>query len=145
MAIKNLKAFQKKLEKRLVKNPSNHLQHLVQRSATIVENEAVNSIRGGNKTGRVYMRGGKEHTASAAGEAPATDTGALASGITTRVKTEGTQVIGQIIANSFNVTPYAKDLEFGTTSMKPRPFMQPALEKNRPKIRRIFKKGGYID
>ena len=55
MAIKNLKAYQKKLEKRIDKNPTNHLQHLVQRSATIVENEAVNSIRGGNKTGRVYM------------------------------------------------------------------------------------------
>ena len=43
------------------------------------------------------------------------------------------------------MTPYAKDLEFGTTNMRPRPYMQPALEKNRPQIKRIFKKGGYID
>ena len=91
------------------------------------------------------MRGGKPHTASASGEAPATATGKIIEGITTKVKTEGTKVIGQIIAYSFNVTPYAKDLEFGTTNMRPRPYMQPALEKYRPQIKRIFKKGGYID
>ena len=143
--IKNLKAFQDRLEKRIVTNPEKHIKHLVQRSASLVEGEAKKSIASGNKSGRTYMRGGKPHTASAAGEAPATDTGKLIEGITTKVKTEGTKVIGQIIANSFNVTPYAKDLEFGTTNMRPRPYMQPALEKNRPQIKRIFKKGGYID
>ena len=145
IGIKNLKAVQNKLKKRLVTNPENHLKDLVQRSASLVEGEAKKSIASGNKSGRTYMRGGKPHTASASGEAPATDTGKLIEGITTKVKTEGTKVIGQIIANSFNVTPYAKDLEFGTTNMRPRPYMQPALEKNRPQIKRIFKKGGYID
>ena len=42
--IKNLKAFQKKLEKRLVKNPEKHLKHLVQRSTSLVENTAKESI-----------------------------------------------------------------------------------------------------
>ena len=31
---------------------------------------------------------------------------------------------------------YSAALEFGTSKMSARPFMQPALEENRPKIRR---------
>ena len=143
--IKNLKAFQNRLEKKAVTNPEKHLKNLVNRAVMIVSEEAINSIRSGNKSGRTYMRGGKPHTASAAGEAPATDTGVLINSITTKVTTKGTTVIGQIIANSTNLAPYAKDLEFGTTNMRPRPFMQPALERNRPKLKRMFKKGGYID
>ena len=42
--IQNLKGFQKKLEKRLVKNPEKHLKHLVQRSTTLVEGTAKQSI-----------------------------------------------------------------------------------------------------
>ena len=52
------------------------------------------------------------------------------------VKSNGT-VVGQIIS----AAPYSKALEFGTTQMTERPFMQPALEKNRRKIERMFKKG----
>lgn len=143
--IKDLKAFQNKLKKRMVTNPEKHLKGLVQRSTTIVEGTAKQSIASGNKTGRTYMKGGVSHTASAPGEPPATDTGKLVEGITSKVRSEGTKVIGEIIANSFNITPYAKDLEFGTKNMRPRPYMQPALERNRPKIKRIFKEGGYVD
>jgi HK97 gp10 family phage protein len=138
--IKNLKAFQDKLERRIVDNPEKHLKTLVTRCTLIVENHAKQSIASGSPSGRTYTRGGISHTASAAGEPPATDTGFLVSNITSSVKTEGTQVIGQIIASA----PYAKPLEFGTTNMSPRPFMQPALNKNRSKIKRIFKEGGYI-
>jgi len=138
--IKNLKAFQDKLEKRIVDNPEKHLKSLVTRATLIVENHAKQSIASGSPSGRTYTRGGISHTASAAGQPPATDTGFLVSNITSKVKTEGTQVIGQIIASA----PYAKPLEFGTSNMSARPFMQPALNKNRAKINRIFKKGGYL-
>ncbi len=138
--IKDLKAFQNKLKKRMVTNPEKHLKGLVQRSTTLVEGTVKQSIASGNKTGRTYMKGGVSHTASAPGEPPATDTGFLVQNITSQVKSEGTKVIGQIVASA----PYAKALEFGTTNMKPRPYMQPALERNRPKIKRIFKTGGYL-
>ena len=46
-------------------------------------------------------------------------------------------VVGQIIS----AAPYSAHLEFGTTQMTERPFMQPALEKNRRKIQGMFKKG----
>ena len=138
--IKNLSAFESKLKKSLTQDPMKELRKLVQRSALLVEGEAKKSIASGKPTGKTYKRGGITHTASAAGQPPATDTGFLVSQITTSVKTEGTKVVGQIVASA----PYAKPLEFGTTNMAARPFMQPALEKNRAKIDKIFKKGGYI-
>lgn len=140
--IQNLKGFQKKLEKRLVKNPENHLKHLVQRSASLVEGTAKESILSGG-TGITYQKYNprRQHTASAEGEPPASDTGFLVGSISTSVKKQGTAVVGQIIASA----EYAPYLEFGTSDIRPRPFMQPALERNRPRIKRIFKEGGYID
>ena len=49
-------------------------------------------------------------------------------------------VVGQIISSA----PYSKPLEFGTVNMQPRPFMQPALQKNKQKIVSIFKYEGVI-
>jgi HK97 gp10 family phage protein len=140
--IQNLKGFIKKLEKRLVKNPEKHLKHLVQRSTSLVEETVLDSIRSGG-TGITYQKYNprRQHTASAEGEPPATDTGFLVGSISSNVKKRGTSVVGQIIASA----PYAPHLEFGTSTIRPRPFMQPALERNRPKIKRIFKKGGYIE
>ena len=140
--IQNLQGFQKKLKKRIVDNPEKHLKQLVQRATTTVEGTAKESIMSGG-SGRTYQKYNprRQHTASAKGEPPATDTGFLVSNITSSVKQQGTSVIGQIVASA----PYASFLEFGTSTIDPRPFMQPALEKNRPKIKRMFKKGGYVD
>ena len=52
------------------------------------------------------------------------------------VKANGT-VVGQIISSA----PYSKHLEFGTVNMTERPFMQPALQKNKRKIENLFRKG----
>ena len=140
--IQNLQGFQKKLKKRMVDNPEKHLKQLVQRATTTVEGTAKESIMSGG-TGRTYQKYNprRQHTASAKGEPPATDTGFLVSNITSSVKQQGTSVVGQIVASA----PYAPYLEFGTSTIDPRPFMQPALERNRPKIKRMFKKGGYVD
>jgi HK97 gp10 family phage protein len=105
----------------------------------MVQNTAKESIlRGG--TGKLYQKyePRRSHRASAPNQPPARDTGFLVSQITMNVdvKANGT-VIGQIIS----AAPYSKALEFGTTQMTERPFMQPALEKNRRKIERMFKKG----
>ena len=134
LKITNLKAFNKKLEKRL---QDNKVKEYVTRATNMVENTAQESIKN-RGTGRTYKRGDITHTASAAGQPPATDTGFLGQNITMNVdvKSNGT-VVGQIIS----AAPYSKALEFGTTNMDARPFMQPALEKNKRKIERLFKKG----
>jgi HK97 gp10 family phage protein len=136
LKITNLKAFNKKLEKRL---QDNKVKEYVTRGTMMVQNTAKESILKGG-TGRTYEKyePRRTHTASAPNQPPASDTGFLVSQITMNVdvKSNGT-VVGQIISSA----PYSKALEFGTTQMTERPFMQPALEKNRRKIESMFKKG----
>ena len=134
--ILNLKGFNKKLNKRL---SDNKVKEYVTRGTMMVQNTAKQSILAGG-TGRTYEKyePRRTHTASAPNQPPASDTGFLASNITmdVDVKANGT-VVGQIISSA----PYSKHLEFGTVNMTERPFMQPALEKNKRKIERMFKKG----
>ena len=149
MAYKNLNAFKKRLSKRLAQNPKSNVKKAVAKSTMVVREEAIYSILGGNKSGRTYVKYNprRTHTASAAGQAPASDTGTLASGITTAVEVERNAVVGKIIAYASDggSDNYAKHLEFGTTNMAARPFMQPALNNKSDKIISIFRKEGLID
>jgi len=142
-SLKNLKSFNKRLEKRLKRDAMTQIKRNVTRGVMLVRNTAVEEIQRGTKTGETYelYSPRRTHTSSAPGEFPATDTGFLVSQISTDVHTKGNSVVGQIISSA----PYSKHLEFGTTKMSARPFMQPSLEKNKRKIREIFRKGGYVD
>ena len=89
-------------------------------------------IQRGPKTGVTYTRrkGGNvsgEHRASAPGEAPATDTGALVSSVYFENKGQATAVIGSRL-------DYAGYLEFGTQKIAPRPSWTPAAEAAQPKL-----------
>lgn len=144
MSFKNIGAFKKRLAKRLEANPLENSKRAVTRATMVVRNHAVESIVRGGKSGVIYEKYDprRTHQASRAGEAPASDTGFLASQITQNVKTKPDgSVVGQIVS----AAPYSKYLEFGTTQMQPRPYMQPALNKNKTKILEIFKKEGVID
>jgi HK97 gp10 family phage protein len=140
--IKNLTAFNKSLKKRFTKDALFETKRKMNRSVDIVRNHVVESIQRGAKSGETYelYNPRRTHTASAPDQPPATDTGFLVSNVSTQVKTQGKKVIGQIVSSA----PYSVHLEFGTTNMKARPFMQPALEKNKRKIQRIFREGKYI-
>ena len=88
------------------------------------------AIQGPPKTGREYPRGAngdKIHRASAPGQAPATDTGALVSSTYISRVNSFTQAIGSRL-------DYAFYLEFGTLRMEPRPSWVPAAEKNAPRL-----------
>ena len=117
------------------------------RSTDVVRNEVVTSISAGG-TGRTYRKynPNRTHQASSSGNPPATDTGVLKSGISTRVEVERNALVGKIIAYAptNKGDNYALFLEFGTTDMEARPFMQPALDKNAKKIQQIFKSEGVI-
>lgn len=140
--IKNLTAFNKSLKKRFTKDALFETKRKMNRSVDIVRNHVVESIQRGAKSGETYelYNPRRTHTASAPGQPPATDTGFLVSNVSTQVKTQGKKVIGQIVSSA----PYSVHLEFGTTKMRPRPFMQPALQKNKRKIQKIFGEGKYI-
>jgi HK97 gp10 family phage protein len=77
------------------------------------------------KSGRTYKIAGRTHIASSEGESPAILTGKLFDSV--RVKTFGTDI--EFGAGGRGIG-YAKYLEIGTSKMKKRPFILPAVEEN---------------
>lgn len=82
------------------------------------------------KHGVEYRRGGKTHVASAPGEAPAVDIGALMASVQAREDTDDLHWEVRVGAE------YGVHLEFGTVHIAPRPFMAPAAEGQRDAFER---------
>lgn len=87
------------------------------------------------KSGAVYPRGGKSHTASAPGEAPARDTGHLGQSTTFKlinVQEASSSSVAEVVVSA----EYALALEFGREdgSIAPRPFVRPAFNANKAEI-----------
>ena len=72
--------------------------------------------------------GKKGHHPSYAGNPPAPDTGTLMRSITHEVSGNGKQVVGEVGSIIHN-SDYPKYLEFGTSKMKPRPWLSASLIK----------------
>ena len=81
------------------------------------------SILSGAKSGRQYYKNGARHTASAPGQSPANQTGDLVKSI--KVSKSKNKATVSISKN------YAVFLEFGTSKMRPRPFILPAFQKTK--------------
>lgn len=73
---------------------------------------------------------GKGHVPSRPGEAPNQDTGVLGNNIETVQKE---LLLVEVSSNA----PYSAALEFGTSKMGARPFMQPASDKMRPEVEKL--------
>lgn len=129
--VKNTDKVIKKLQQ-LPAKVTVEVKKAVETSALLVEGTAKTSIQRGPKSGEIYVRQNITHQASASGEAPATDTGALASSISHWFKDDGLSVlIGSYLQ-------YARFLEYGTVNMDARPFLFPSVESNRQAIRQMF-------
>ena len=105
------------------------LQDVIKGGAQTIRTEAINLIQKGAKSGRVYKRynPSRTHTASAPGQAPASDTGNLVRNIkVVQVNQDVTQVTSE--------ARYSKELEYGTSKMRARPFMFPAYKMSQDKI-----------
>jgi len=90
-------------------------------TALDIQARAQMAIMNPPKSGRIYRRGNVAHQASAPGEAPATDTGALVNSAYTKKLADADYETG------FTVE-YAAALEFGTPKIEPRPYLRPAVE-----------------
>lgn len=93
-----------------------------------IANKARRSMQG-EKHGKIYLRGGKPHHASAPGEPPAIDTGDLANSV-------------QIIrlgpsAHGITCAAHGFHLELGTSTIAPRPWITPPVEALRPEFPRL--------
>ena len=112
------------------------VEKAVNLATLMVHGDIVESIQQGSKSGVKYSVGGKSGQRSAKGEAPATDTGHLVSNIVPKISKQNNQVSGSITSRA----DYSYALEFGTSDMAKRPFMRPALNKNKKKIRSMIAK-----
>ncbi len=116
-----------------VKQLTRNAKQLVGEAGNLVRNTAVESIAQGAKSGVTYelYKPRRTHTSSASGEPPASDTGFLVNHIFLNIDTDG------LGASVESTADYSVFLEFGTTKMAARPFMQPALDSNLSKIRQL--------
>lgn len=103
-----------------------------------VEGDAKFNIQSGSRSGRVYKRGksGRTHIASAPGEFPKTDYGALVSSITAEYAfNKLSSTVGSRLS-----APHGHWLEFGTSKTKARPWLQPTIDSNKKYIQDKFDK-----
>ena len=86
----------------------------------------------GSGSGKVYEHDGKLHRASAPGKPPKTETGALSRSVSSKRSGTGKSEVRI-------KSPYAALLEYGTSKMRPRPFVAPALLELIKQIQKKFK------
>lgn len=102
-------------------------------SALEVEGNAERNISRGSRSGRVNPatagRRSQPHQASAPGEFPKSDTGALVASITHVIDADG---LGASVGTNIAYGPH---LEFGTTKMAARPWLKPTFDAAKERIR----------
>jgi phage gpG-like protein len=105
------------------------LEKNMPKACSVVEKEAREnfSVPG---TGRLYGK----HRASAPGKPPAVDTDRLRSSITHEVEKIGDDIIGRVGTNVI----YSKWLEHGTSKMANRPWLFPAFERSKLRIKDLL-------
>lgn len=123
--------IQLKINKAELNKIINQAENLVYDGSVYMAEEMKKSIASGTKSGRRY----ENHTSSAPGQSPANWTGKLLKSIRVQ-KIKGMSYV-------FVTAKYAEFLEFGTSKMRPRPFIIPAFLKTKKmlleRLKRIAK------
>ena len=108
-------------------------------SAMTIRNNAIKSIQAAPH-GEPYVRykNGSRRTgvASAEDNPPHTDTGNLVNSIQVQRRQDS------VVVGSMDSAPYGKYLEYGTSKMGARPWLQPALDASQPIIKEKLKRAG---
>ena len=136
-----IKSFQQALEKKAQQAQADS-RKFVTLSCAEVERTAKTIMRD-TVTNPDVTYGKKKHHPSVAGEPPAPDTGTLMRSITHSVEVKNDEVVGYVGSIIENEN-YPKFLEYGTSKMKPRPWLSTSLIKCQSfmaaKFREIFGK-----
>lgn len=133
------KDFLRKLER--MKNYS-PLEKVVGQACGIVQKDIMESMRDTPTQSVGYHSYNKKvlHYPSLPNNPPAVDTGTLRRSITFDVETDESKVTGRVGSTILD-PPYGAYLEFGTSRMIQRPWLKPALERNREVIKEHIKEG----
>lgn len=131
--------FLRKLER--MKNYS-PLEKVVGQACGIVQKDIMESMRDTPTQSVGYHTYNKKilHYPSLPNNPPAVDTGTLRRSITFDVETDESKVTGRVGSTILD-PPYGAYLEFGTSRMIQRPWLRPALERNREVIKEHIKEG----
>lgn len=110
------------------------VESAVANGASMVRNTMVDSMTQEAKHGRVYNVPGTrtKYVASAPGEAPAVATSNLISNI--EIEFSERNLVAEVGVLEYAKVDYAAYLEFGTSKMAARPFLEPALKKHQKEI-----------
>jgi len=140
---KNGKSYERMISPK-IKSVTSNVNHTIFSRAVLSLNALRNAeleVLSGKRSGRIYKKPNvkKRYQTSAAGEPPASRTGALRlhwSGTVqqTASTSNGVRIIAEIESNS----PYAGYLDKGTSKMAPRPFSKRIRDKAEPEVRQIF-------
>ena len=155
--------------KRMKEDAKKEIKVMLFEVANAIHGDMVQSLRAA-KHGKTYSRGYKRisrrpgdikafkggmahtfHRASAPGEAPATDTGALLRSVVLKSEKGGLTMFigvsfgsgGAKVTGESAPIEYAKFLEYGTSKIAARPFVKPALDKNMPLVGRLAGRAVY--
>mgnify|MGYP002634645222 CR=1 FL=1 len=135
MAVQGTEQLLKDFE-RILKDNMQRIQNVTVAASATVTAEMKSSIMGRSKTGKKWSS--LPNRSSAAGEAPANQSGDLSRAIRAILSPDKLEAkVG--VPNSANLN-YAKWLEYGTRGMAPRSFVFPALQKHKKKITEDYKK-----
>jgi HK97 gp10 family phage protein len=133
------RGFLRKLER--MKNYS-PLEKVVGQACGIVQKDIMESMRDTPTQSVGYHTYNKKvlHYPSLPNNPPAVDTGTLRRSITFDVGMDENKVTGRVGSTILD-PPYGAYLEFGTSRMIQRPWLRPALERNREVIKENIKEG----
>lgn len=82
--------------------------------------------------------GKHNHHPSLPNNPPAVDTGLLRMSITYTVEETNGKIIGKV-GSTLKNPPYGAYQEYGTSRMQPRPWLKPAIEKTKDRVKEILK------
>jgi phage gpG-like protein len=130
MKLEGLKDLQAALQK-ISAEAQVEVDRAVEATGLELRGEIVKAYQRGPASGQVYEKFSprRRHKASAPGEAPATDTGRLASSVNYKKDGPMSATVGSELV-------YAAMLELGTSRIAPRPAWVPAVEAMRPTFQR---------
>jgi len=107
----------------------------MEKAVITVKNATVTKLSGQRK-GRIYKVPGSNRTyqASAAGEPPATRLGELKDSVKWTIETQGKEITGTVGTDK----EYGAVLEFGSSKILPRPWLQKSFDESKDKVIEIF-------
>lgn len=118
--------FQRMLERQAKQAQADSRKFVTMASAEV--ERTAKTIMRDSPTNPDVSYGKKHHHPSYAGNPPAPDTGTLMRSITHSVTVKGNEVIGEV-GSIIHDSDYPRYLEYGTSKMKPRPWLSASLIK----------------